>query len=523
MRLSPAQPGPPADRSAVTSAQVESERKYEVDASLSVPDLAGLPAVATVQEPEELKLDATYFDTPDLRLATAGVTLRRRTGGTDAGWHLKLSRGDGDRDEIRRPLGTAKVTVPAELVSLVRAHVRDRRLRPVARLSTRRIVRRLVDSEGRVLAEVCDDHVTAEPLGDHQPPTSWREWEVELVDGDPELLKVVGDRLEAAGARPASGPSKLRRALADRLPASPSGDGGLSKRSSALDVVLAHLRGQVGELKAWDPRVRQDEYDSVHKMRVATRRLRSALATYRRVLDRSVTDPLRDELKWLAGVLGAARDAEVMRDRLLKVVAEEPPEFVLGPVARRIELDLGGRYREAHEAALAELDGTRYFRLLDRLDALLAEPPVGELASERADKALPGRVDRAWKRVRRFARLADAATTPEQRVAMLHEVRKAAKRARYAGESVAVVFGSDAKDFAKAFEDLQDILGEHQDSVVTRDLLRTMGVQAHLAGENGFTFGRLHALEQRRGEEAQAKYAEAWKVASDKALRRWLS
>jgi CHAD domain-containing protein len=507
----------------MTSTQVENERKYDVDASAAVPDLAELPGVATVAEPVEYELDATYFDTTDLRLAAAGVTLRRRTGGSDAGWHLKLSRGDGERDEISHPLTAARTTVPTELASLVRAHVRNRRLRPVVRLTTRRTVRRLVDGDGRVLAELCDDQVTAQPLGDREPPATWREWEAELVDGDTELLDAVGKRLQSAGASPAQGPSKLRRALGDRLPppvVRPVED--LSKRSPAADVVLAHLHEQVIELKRWDPRVRQDEYDSVHKMRVATRRLRSALATYRRVLDRAVTDPVRDELRWLGGVLGAARDAEVMRDRLRKVVAEEPPELVLGPVVRRIDVDLDGRYREAHDAVLAELDGKRYFQLLDRLDALLAKPPLGDLGSVRAGKVLPQRVDRAWKRVRRYARQADAAATPEQRWELLHEVRKAAKRARYAGESVSGVFGSAAVEFAEAFENLQEILGEHQDSVVTRDVLRRMSVQAHLDGENGFTFGRLHALEQRRGEEAQAKYAEAWRAASAKRLRRWL-
>jgi CHAD domain-containing protein len=211
-----------------------------------------------------------------------------------------------------------------------------------------------------------------------------------------------------------------------------------------------------------------------------------------------------------------------MHERLRKVVAEEPPELVLGPVARRIDAELEGRYRQAHDRVLAELDDKRYFRLLDQLDALVTDPPLVGDASKAAGKVLPRHVKRAWKRVRRYARQADAASSAEQRDELLHEVRKAAKRARYAGESVSVVFGSDATDFAAAFENLQEVLGEHQDSVVTRDVLRRMGVQAHLDGENGFTFGRLHGLEQRRGDESRERYAAAWQAASDKALRRWL-
>jgi len=507
----------------MTSTHTETERKYEVDEAVAVPDLTGLAGVAAVQEPVELELDATYFDTSDFRLVAAGCTLRRRTGGTDQGWHLKVARPDGDRDETHQPLGRAKVKVPGPLASLVRVHVRDRPLRPVARVSTRRILRRLVDEEGRVLAELCDDHVTAQQLGDQHAATYWREWEIELVDGDGKLLNAVGKRLRKVGAHDAPGPSKLIRALGDRAAASDTADGGdLSVDSPAADVVLAYLREQVRELQARDPLVRRDEYDSVHKMRVAARRLRSALATYRPLLDREITEPLRDELKWLGTVLGEARDAEVMHERLRKILEHEPAELVLGPVARRIDVELGGRYREAHGRVLAELDGQRYFRLLDQLDAVVSHPPLTELASGPAGKVLPRRVRRTWQRVRGYAEQADAAASTEQRVELLHEVRKAAKRARYAGESVTVVFGSDAADFAAGFEAVQEVLGEHQDSVVTRDLLLRMGIQAHLDGDNGFTFGRWHGLEQKRGDASQAKYAAVWEAASDKALRRWL-
>jgi CHAD domain-containing protein len=507
----------------MASTQVESERKYDVEESVSVPDLTALPGVATVQEPVEFELDATYFDTSGFRLFAEGATLRRRTGGSDEGWHLKVSRDDGYRDETRAPLGRAKLTAPEELVSRVRVHVRDAKLRPVARLTTRRTVRRLVDDGGVVLAEFCDDRVTAQRLDGQPEAIRWREWEIELVDGPAELLDAVEERVRDRGAVAASGPSKLFRALGDRVRtvAPPSADR-LSRSSPAADVVLAHLRDQVATLKSWDPRVRRDEYDSVHKMRVAARRLRSALATYRPLLNREITEPLRDELRWLGQVLGDARDAEVMHERLRKVVAEEPPELVLGPVARRIDGELEGRYRQAHDQVLAELDDKRYFRLLDRLDALVTDPPWAGDASKAAGKVLPRHVKRAWKRVRRYARQADAASSAEQRDELLHEVRKAAKRARYAGESVSVVFGSDAADFAAAFENLQEVLGEHQDSVVTRDVLRRMGVQAHLDGENGFTFGRLHGLEQRRGDESRERYAAAWQAAADNALRRWL-
>ena len=84
-------------------------------------------------------------------------------------------------------------------------------------------------------------------------------------------------------------------------------------------------------------------------MRVATRRLRSALATFRPLLDREQTEPLREELKWIAGMLGAARDAEVMQERLTGLLSEQPVELVIGPVQQHIDRELRTAYRTAHE------------------------------------------------------------------------------------------------------------------------------------------------------------------------------
>ncbi len=109
------------------------------------------------------------------------------------------------------------------------------------------------------------------------------------------------------------------------------------KSTTAGDVVAAYIDEQVSVLRRLDPAVRADAADAVHKMRVAVRRLRSTLATYRRLLDRDVTEPIRDELKWLGGVLGAVRDAEVIRRYLLGVVDDQPSDLVLGPVRERIE------------------------------------------------------------------------------------------------------------------------------------------------------------------------------------------
>jgi CHAD domain-containing protein len=497
----------------------EVERKYDVEPSFRLPDLGSLPGVRTVDPPQEQELSATYFDTADRRLAAHSLTLRRRTGGTDAGWHLKLPAPGGARDEVRHPLGPSTRTVPAALRRPVEMYLRGATLRPVAQLVTRRTVHRLRGADGAVLAEVADDRVTATDLaGDDGAAVSvWREVEVELAGGGDRLLAAAGEALRAAGAVPSPARSKLARAVGDRLPArDPEPD---LPPGSAGAVVLAHLREQVATLQGWDPRVRADEHDAVHQMRVTTRRLRSALATFRPLFGRSATKPVRAELRWLGGVLGAVRDAEVVRQRLLSAVRAEPAELVLGPVAQRVQATFAAQHRDAMAEAHAALSTDRYFRLLDALDALLAAPPLTDRATKPARKVLRKRVRAAWRRVRRAAGAVPAA---DDRDRALHEVRKATKRARYAAESVRPVFGAPARRFARRMKSVQQLLGEHQDTVVCRAALRRLGVQAHRAGEHGFSFGRLHGLEQARADRAADRYPEVWHAAAANRCRRWM-
>jgi inorganic triphosphatase YgiF len=190
---------------------LETELKFEVSPDFVVPDLNGLVDASRVTEPEVRVLTARYFDTGDLRLAAAKITLRRRTGGTDAGWHLKLPQSAGTRREMQVPLGASATEVPAQLRSLVSEQVGDETLRVVAVLETRRTVRNVTGPDGEVLAEVADDLVTGRVPG--REPDTWREIEVELVSGGPEVLAAARSRLTAAGARLSDAPSKLARVL----------------------------------------------------------------------------------------------------------------------------------------------------------------------------------------------------------------------------------------------------------------------------------------------------------------------
>jgi CHAD domain-containing protein len=504
----------------------EVERKYDVDPDVPVPDLGRLAGVASVTLPVDLHQVATYLDTADLRLVRNRVTLRHRTGGEDDGWHLKLPTDGAGRREVRLPPGPLD-EVPGELVDRVRAHVRDQPLGPVMELRTHRTVRRLLDADGGVLAELCDDRVqTRRPGGEVEQ--RWREWELELVDAGPDLLDRAEPLLREAGARPAGHASKVSRALAPALDAAKAGRPGPggpvaapepTPDSTAGEVLVAYLAAHVAKLHHEDQRLRAGEHEGVHQIRVACRRMRSALATYRPVLDRAATDPVRDELRWLGGELARARDAQVQQQRLADLLAEQPPELVLGPVARRLDDELGERFRTGRAAGLEALDSPRYFRLLDRLDALVAHPPLSGEAGSAASTVLPRLLRRDLKRLRSRRRAVDRATTADERGHALHEVRKAAKRLRYAAESAQPVLGEPAARLAGQAEAVQELLGEHQDTVVGRELLRELGARAHVAGENGFTFGRLHALEQVRAEQLEAAYPDVVGRLPDKKLR----
>jgi CHAD domain-containing protein len=502
----------------------EVERKYDVPDDVDVPGLDQVPGVERVQT-QDIELEATYFDTDSLDLAAAGITLRRRTGGDDEGWHLKLpSKRADERHELRLPLSRAAKTPPKPLRDTVLVHTRGRTLKQVADIRTHRTMHALHAADGHVLAYFCDDSVTAPTPApsDTGLLVAWREWEVELADGPADLLDTADSFVREAGATPAAGPSKLARVLGDRIPQ--HGEVAPARERAtgpAAAVVLARLKEQLAETKRLDAQVRLDLPDSVHKMRVAMRRLRSALATFRPLLDREVSEPLRDELRWVSRVLGDARDAEVMHERLRALVAAEPVELVLGGVAQRIDFDLGRRYREAHEKSLEALRSDRYFAVVDGLEALVNDPPWTDRALEPVRDVLPGRMRKDWKRLRRRVEVAEAAD--DDRDARLHEARKAAKRARYAAESLEPAYGKDAKRFAQAAKKVQSALGEHQDSVVTLPLLRQLGVQAYLDGDNGFTFGRLHGLEQARAQETLRTFAAAWDDIDRKALRRWFS
>jgi CHAD domain-containing protein len=499
---------------------LETERKYEVPPGARLPDLGDLPEVAAVAGPEEQVLRAEYYDTDDLRLIRRGVTLRRRQGGADSGWHLKLPAGGDSRREIQLPLGRATRQVPAELAALVRAFARGAALRPVAEIDTVRQRLLLLDQRGSSLAEVVADDVSANTMGDAAALSRWQEVEVELTGGGPRLLAAADKRLRHGGLRSAGRQAKLERALAGQLPPS-DGRRPLSALSTAAEVVLAYAGTQVAAIMSLDPLVRRDAPDSVHQMRVATRRLRSTLKSFGQVLRTKDLERLGDELKWLGDVLGTARDAEVLAGRVQADLDRLPPELIMGPAQARVRVHFAPIKAGARAAVLEALDGHRYLALLDSLDTLI-DPPLAPGAGRPAAGMLPAAVRRARRRLRRRMRRALGSPAGPGRDTALHEARKAAKHARYAAEAASPAFGKQARRFAKRVKKVQSVLGDHHDAVVTRGTVRDLGVQAHLAGENAFTFGLLYGQDACRAKDLEARARRAWKRASRPAVSRWL-
>jgi len=211
---------------------VEIEQKFDADPDFARPDLTAVTAGLSAARPVLHHLSATYYDTADGRLQAAKITLRRRTGGTDAGWHLKLPAagllagdpalpaGVSARREVHEPLedagavGEGGPVVPARLASRVAEVTGGLLLAPIAILVTERTVVTLSGADGTLLAEVADDQVTARRLPETAAePLRWREIEVEVPAAAPELQQAIADRLLAAGARPAGHGSKLARLL----------------------------------------------------------------------------------------------------------------------------------------------------------------------------------------------------------------------------------------------------------------------------------------------------------------------
>lgn len=519
----------------MASQDLEVEKKYDVGTDAEVPDLAAVRGVARVGEPRVDELEAVYFDTENHALAARGISLRRRTGGKDAGWHLKLpaeaageAEGASDADaessseprrrrELHAPLGQPGV-VPDSLLAHVLRYLRGDEPAPVVRLETRRTSYPLYGDGGVHLADLTDDRVSAHTFGNAAGTEGdarvqqWREWELELVHGTPDVFPAAAGILAAAGARPAGHGSKLAKALQGSAPQTPLAGPEPTepgKKAPVSNLLISYLTAQIREILAHDPGVRLEQPEAVHDLRSAVRRARSALAAYRRLYQATTVRRLRDELKWLGQVLGSPRDAEVMLDRLRGHAAELPPGPATKAAADRLDEELNNTldtaYRKLQKALLSE----RYFRLLDDLESFRDHPPARPDASAPARKASGRLVDKAARRLQRASRAAKRARRGGEHETALHQVRKDAKRLRHVAESVGPVHGKPARKIAKAAHSQQQILGNFQDSVVARNLLAQLSAAPDLPEDIAAVYSRLHTRQVQLAAEAESAY---WKA-----------
>lgn len=504
----------------------EVEAKFRVHPPFVLPDITcETTGVAAVEGPTVHELRAVYWDTSDLRLAREGITLRHREGeGDKDGWHLKLpvheagvpDASTGTREEVHAA-GTPDA-VPNELRALIAVYVRSAVLGQVATLLTTRSTYLLKNGDDVVLAELVDDLVSV--LNQGHVAARFREIEVEARDGDVQVLTAVGTVLRAAGAVGGEFVPKVVRALGPQATADPDPPKPVevSLKAPASLALKAILRRYVRAFMAQDPAVRQSRPDSVHQMRVAARRLRSALKTFGPLVDDVWAKSLREELKWVADALGAARDNEVLLARLCSDFDELPADQVMGSVRARIEADLGGNLEAARKHALETLDTDRYVALVDRLVDAAWDPMTTRLAESPTSQALPECVGSGWKRLEReAARLFRKDATDEH----WHQARIAAKQVRYAAEALTPFFGAEARALARQAEEVQELLGEHQDAVVASVVLRRLAT-APRVGTGGFTLGLLYARQQHAIAGTRKHFPAIWAEASKPKYRKWL-
>ncbi len=446
---------------------VEREVKLSAGEAFRLPELGG-------EAIEPRLFVSTYHDTADHRLARRGITLRHRLENGKALWQLKLPQGRS-RLELEAP--GAPAAPPEDLLSLLSGHLRGESLQPIARLRTRR---EGIRADG---AEIVHDSVA---VLDHQRVTrSFEELEVELLDGDEKTLRRLEKALRRAGAGDGESRPKVFQALDLDFQAErdvPVEDGW------PAGTLRAQLGEQAERVLAHDPGTRLGtDPKELHRMRVATRRLRAFLRAGGELLDPEWADPLRSELRWLGGVLGPVRDLDVLIDRLAAGVETLGSDGIEG---HKLVQTLERERRRARRVLQSALESGRYFALLDALDR-----PARTVAEE---PTLPQIHAAEHKKLRK----AVGALGPGSPDDELHEARIKVKRARYAAE----LLGDSG--YVKAAKVLQDVLGEHQDAVVAEERLRALAAKQPAWATAA---GRLIERERQRAAQGRAEWGAAWK------------
>ena len=497
---------------------VEHERKFEATERIEIPDIPG----ASVVSRSDVRLTATYWDTVQRRLLRWGHTLRHRraSDGSEDRWTLKLSipsrKKDGELRRIEAHVPGGGLYPPPAIRALARAVLRRAVLAPIATIVTERHRVELADDASADRVELSDDRVSS-VIGLRRGP-AFRQIEVESVGSDGDgLTDEVASALVGAGAIPTDA-SKLATVLGNTPPPPeieiPPKDADMSIR----DVLRFAIGSGGSRLIENDPvaRIGADP-EAIHQARVATRRLRSDLKTLQSLLDGTTVEWLRDELRWVGELLGSVRDSDVMIGRVREL--EDQLRLERG-ASRSIVAELEHDRHEGHAALVEALASRRYVVLIGELIAAASDPPLadGIDGDARARPAVRKLVRKDWRRVSRAVK--ELAADPDD--AALHEIRKRAKRARYGAELAAAALGDDTDELAERLADVQDVLGDLQDSVVADERLTALVRSGRVEGMTAFAAGKLACAIGNMGSDARERWPAVWDAARAKRLRRAL-
>jgi CHAD domain-containing protein len=484
----------PATINPTVQSLVEREIKLAVDDRFRLPELPGTPL------PRRL-LTSTYYDTSQYDLAHAGITLRHRVERGKQAWQLKLPLMK-DRQEIE--LVDRQSIPPTIFRDLLFLPLGQRQLLPVATLRVWRAGIRVCIDHAPV-ADVTLDRVSV--MKDGAVMQSFRELEIEQLNGKKSTLPDLERQLRRAGACDHDGRPKLFRALSlvtsdpDPPPASDA-------------PALAHVRRALAHHAQWllshDPGARLGrEPESLHQMRVATRQLRAILRTAKPLLIPEWADSLQEELRWLGRLLGPARDLDVQ----LAYFREESASLDARdrrPLSSFIA-HLEAQRTKAQEILLNELKSARYLDLVRRLQDAPHDPTAVESTVTLRDLA-----EQEYTKLRRAIR--QAGRVPNS--ATIHEVRIKTKRARYAAELAGPTVGKPATRFINKARAVQDVLGMHQDALQAETYIRTF-LKHSTSTRAAFVAGRMVERQRRRREKARKKMQRLFRSLLKRGEKAW--
>jgi CHAD domain-containing protein len=495
------------ERHTGVSVERERELKFEIAGSVEVGDLAAtVPSAARIEESRR-DLRAIYYDTADFRLARWGCTIRNRS---DAGWVVKLPVPGDDvalvRDEVHFPPDGHEP--PDAALRLVASFTRTEPVSAAATLTTDRRATRFVRDDASLVAELVDDRVSATTTvasGGHD--SSFREIEVELgADTDPDAISLLVERLESIGCVPGGDTPKFVRAIGPQAAGPPDVVvPEVSEWATGREVVHAAIARSVRQLVEHLPVARLGkEPEGVHQSRVAIRRLRSDLRTFRALIDPIWRERIEPELKWMGKALGHVRDDDVLLSTLAAVDHAAPLMYVYQHERMR-----------HHAELLGVLDDARSTQLLDDLVDAAHDPPTAPHADDPAPDLMRPILRKRWRKLRKAVQALGPAPRDEE----LHAVRIQCKKCRYALEAMTPAFGPPAKDRAKAIAAVQDVLGDLNDAAVIS--ARLEGTHS-LTSTQAFAAGKTAAYLVARAGDELPKWRKAWKKAASKSEWTWL-